>query len=274
MAPLDPPLHIHLAMNEGSPTPGSTGTDDAPTNLQHVLIKWTGSKRRQAKQIVARFPRRISTYYEPFLGGGSVLCDLLGSDIEVGRYEVSDLCEPLIALWQVVKDDPRGLVEEYGRNWRLLQVSGAAYYKEARQSFNESHDPHLFFFLLRTCRNGLVRFNEDGDFNSAFRGNRPGMDPETVRTLVEDWASRLSSKNVRFSVRGYRQITAQEGDLIYLDPPYKNDDGGFYSGMFDLGEFFGWLRGSRATTCSRSTVTWATKTAQSPCRPTFTTSTY
>ena len=95
-------------MDEDSPRPDAPGDVGATsTNLQHVLIKWTGSKRRQARQIVVRFPRQIATYYEPFLGGGSVLYELLGSDIEVGRIEFSDICEPLIALWQVVKDDPR-----------------------------------------------------------------------------------------------------------------------------------------------------------------------
>jgi len=64
-------------MEEDSPRPcshddlGPPGTDDASSiNFQHVLIKWTGSKRRQARQIVAKFPRKIATYYEPFLGGG------------------------------------------------------------------------------------------------------------------------------------------------------------------------------------------------------------
>jgi D12 class N6 adenine-specific DNA methyltransferase len=47
--------------------------------LHHTLIKWTGSKRRQAKQIVAQFPRKIATYYEPFLGSGSVIYELLGT---------------------------------------------------------------------------------------------------------------------------------------------------------------------------------------------------
>jgi site-specific DNA-adenine methylase len=95
-------------MYEDSPSPDSADEagDASSTNLQHVLIKWTGSKRRLAKQIVAMFPCRISTYYEPFLGGGSVLYELLGTDIEVGRFECSDICEPLIALWNVVKDDP------------------------------------------------------------------------------------------------------------------------------------------------------------------------
>ncbi len=111
-------------MDEDSPRPcspddlGRPATDDTTSiNFQHVLIKWTGSKRRQAKQIVAKFPRQIVTYYEPFLGGGSVLYELLGTDIEVGRIEFSDICEPLIALWQVVKDDPKGLVEGSSASW-------------------------------------------------------------------------------------------------------------------------------------------------------------
>jgi DNA adenine methylase len=73
-------------MHENPPRPdsadahGPPGTDDAiSTNLQHVLIKWKGSKRRLSKQIVAKFPRKIATYYEPFLGGGSVLFELLGT---------------------------------------------------------------------------------------------------------------------------------------------------------------------------------------------------
>ncbi|MCH1578663.1 DNA adenine methylase, partial [Staphylococcus epidermidis] len=35
------------------------------------LIKWTGSKRLQAKEIQKFIPENISTYYEPFLGGAS-----------------------------------------------------------------------------------------------------------------------------------------------------------------------------------------------------------
>ena len=52
-------------MDEDSPRPDAPGHVGATsTNLQHVLIKWRGSKRRQARQIVAKFPRQIATYYE------------------------------------------------------------------------------------------------------------------------------------------------------------------------------------------------------------------
>ena len=88
-----------------------------------------------------------------------------------------------------------------------------------RQEFNQSQDPHLFFFLLRTCRIGLVRFNHAGEFNASLHGARPGMAPETVRLILETWGRRLSAKDVDFSVRDYRQITTTAGDLLYLDPP-------------------------------------------------------
>ena len=36
-------------------------------------IKWSGSKRSQANEIITYFPKEIDIYYEPFCGGASVL---------------------------------------------------------------------------------------------------------------------------------------------------------------------------------------------------------
>jgi len=216
------------------------------THLQHVLIKWTGGKRRQARQIIEHFPRMIATYHERFLGGGSVLYELLGSDVRVRRIECSDTCAPLIELWQVVRDDPDGLVRRYAEMWTSLRARGKDFYYEVRHHFNRTGDPYTFFFLLRTCRNGLIRFNREGQFNSGFHGARPGMAPETVEALLGDWWRRLGATDVRFSVRDYREVSTAPGDLLYLDPPYLNEDNQYYSGMIDFPEFFGWLRGQRA----------------------------
>ena len=61
-------------------------------------IKWSGSKRSQAEEIVKLFPKEIDTYYEPFCGGCSVLRRLLSSDIKVNHYICSDLNGDLINL--------------------------------------------------------------------------------------------------------------------------------------------------------------------------------
>jgi len=214
-------------------------------DLQHVLIKWTGGKRRQARRIVGHFPRKIATYHEPFLGGGAVLYELLGSDIEVDRIECGDTCVPLIELWQIVRDEPDGLLRRYAEGWTTLRSQGKGFYYEVRDRFNRTGDPYLFFFLLRTCRNGLVRFNRRGEFNTGFHGARPGMEPETVEAVLADWWRRLGRVPVRFAVRDYREVSTAPGDLLYLDPPYLNEGGQYYGGMIDFPEFFGWLRGQR-----------------------------
>ena len=42
------------------------------TNFQPV-IKWSGSKRSQASEIIKYFPKQIDTYFEPFCGGAYVV---------------------------------------------------------------------------------------------------------------------------------------------------------------------------------------------------------
>lgn len=87
----------------------------------HVLIKWMGSKRKQADEIIAQFPRHIETYLEPFVGSGAVLYRLLNSDIKVERFRCSDLCKPLIDLWNTVIREPRLLATRYEEMWHGLK---------------------------------------------------------------------------------------------------------------------------------------------------------
>lgn len=37
------------------------------------VIKWSGSKRSQSAKIKEYLPEKFNRYYEPFIGGGSML---------------------------------------------------------------------------------------------------------------------------------------------------------------------------------------------------------
>jgi DNA adenine methylase len=235
--PKDPPRGVEVAERRSA----------APTiKVQHTavsLIKWTGSKRLQAARIVSQFPAEITTYHEPFLGGGSVLGRLLDSGIRVGRYGCSDSYAPLIAIWNLVKDDPDRLLTEYGRMWSEAKVGGEGHYHEVRRAFNQTFSPAEFFYLLRTCRLGHVRINSKGQFTSAFDRSRAGIPPDKLRPVVEAWHRKLAAADVRFEVRDYREVTSGAGDLLYLDPPYHNS--ARYYGRVDFNNLFAWLRSQR-----------------------------
>jgi len=208
------------------------------------LVKWVGNKRRQAAQIVERFPPRIKTYHEPFLGGGSVLLRLLSSDISVERFECGDSYAPLVALWQLIKDDSALLSATYDTRWRSLRSRGAPYFFEVRDSFNERHDPCDLFFLLRTCKNGFFRFNRKVVFNCSFRIGRFGTNvtrPDKVADLLTYLSGKLRERDVRFRTADYRTLVTSPGDVMYLDPPYPSVRRQIYAGEFDLGRFFRWL---------------------------------
>ena len=201
-----------------------------------VLIKWTGSKRIQAPQIIQHFPRRIQTYYEPFVGGGSMLYVLLCSDVSVKRYRCSDQNHHLINLWNTIKSTPLKLFDFSCEHWPFTKEK----YYELRTQFNEDGDPKKFFCLLRNCHQGLVRFNCDQKFNSAFHPKRRGIRPSRLKTVIDDWHTKLNENNVCFQVADYREIKPQQGDFMYLDPPYGSDQK-FYFGDFDPTSLWQWL---------------------------------
>lgn len=206
---------------------------------EDVLVKWTGSKRLQADEILARFPESIDTYYEPFLGGGSVLYVLTGSQIPVRKIECGDINESLIGIWNLILHDPEKLFDFYASRWPFDKD---AYYS-LRAEYNETPDPLTFFCLLRTCRNGLVRYNLKGKFTSAFHEKRKGIQPKRLRPILDDWHARLSRHDVTFKAGSYADIASAEGDFLYLDPPYaKQSNDLFYFGAFDFNGFWSWLR--------------------------------
>ncbi|WP_231742988.1 DNA adenine methylase [Polystyrenella longa] len=219
-----------------------------PRNHLPSLIKWTGGKRRQAKEIVSRFPRRIGTYYEPFLGGGSVLYELLRSGAHCEQIMCSDICRPLIEIWQIVRDDPRSISDFYDQIWHRLRNDGPQVFLEARAQFNKTGDPYLFYFLLRTCRNGLVRFNLRGRFTANLHHGRHGMKPDKVKLVVSEWSRLLRTNDVRFYVRDYQRVESQPGDVLYLDPPYQvKSSSRFYTGMIEFDQFYRWLRSQQGS---------------------------
>jgi len=193
----------------GQPREHHTPNGDVPS-----LIKWTGSKRSQASRIASIVPAH-HRYFEPFLGGGALL-------YHFARHgaHASDLYAPLIAFWKLVRDKPEHLADHYASQWRALQNDLPRYFYVVRMRFNEEHRPEDLNFLMRTCVNGIIRFNNEGQFNNSFHLSRRGMLPMTFRQVVLRWSERLCG--VEFHACDYAEALSQArcGDFVYLDPPY------------------------------------------------------
>ena len=215
------------------------------------IIKWIGSKSFQSKEIIKYFPKFMDTYYEPFCGGCTVLYQFLKSKgHHANRYVCSDINGDLIDLWNTIKRDPQGLFDEYSRMWEEMKNLSTRqdkrkYFEMVREEFNQTRSPYCFFFLMRTCTNGIPRYNKFGNFNNTFHITRDGIRPDRLRKILFDWSETLNEYNVLFRRCDYKDIlsTMTLDDFAYLDPPYEmTRSTGKYFGKIDYYDLFDRLR--------------------------------
>lgn len=214
--------------------------------MYEPVIKWSGSKRSQAETILTYFPKEIDTYYEPFVGGASVLRRLLNSDIKVNNYICSDINSELIDLWNLIKNNPIAVIKHYKKYWLEMKAipdvnDKVKYFEGIRNKYNENHNPLDFMFLSRTTINGLIRYNSKGEFNASFNKNRDGIKPVKFTDIIFEWSNTLNEHNVIFKNCSYEDIISNENDFMYLDPPYANTVGLYY-GTLDYELFWNYLR--------------------------------
>lgn len=211
------------------------------------VIKWSGSKRSQAEEIIKYFPKEIDTYYEPFIGGGSMMRTLIDDDtIKVKSIVCSDINEDLINLWNCIKNDFEGVYFHYKTLWNELNKDEnkerkKEFFNTIRARYNKERNPLDFMFIMRTTTNGMPRYNSNGEFNNSFHITRDGIIPDKLYKILEEWSYKLNKKNVKFIVSDYKDITPQENDFIYMDPPYANTKGMYFGGI-DNEKLFDYIR--------------------------------
>lgn len=216
-------------------------------------IKWSGSKRSQCDEIISYFPRKIETYYESFLGGGSVAYRLMNSDIKVNKFILSDLNSDLINLYKLIQNDYESVVSHYEFLWNELNKDSdferkKLYFVEIRKRLNEKHDPKDFMFIMRTTTNGMPRYNSDGEFNNSFHVTRNGIEPFRLEKILKEWNKTLNNHNVEFINASYDTFGPNENDFCYYDPPYANTKG-MYFGAIDNEKFFSFLSDLKCPYC-------------------------
>ena len=198
------------------------------------FIKWVGGKSQLIEQLDAQLPADFGkwenvTYVEPFVGGGAMLFYILQRYPNIKRAVINDINPDLANCYRTVRDNPEELIaslKDIEGSYLALETEEARkeFFMAVRARYNEKNlDPientTKFFFLNRTCFNGLYRVNKKGLFNVPFgRYSNPTIcDPETIRKDSE-LLQRVEILNGDFEATfDY----AQGKTLFYFDPPYR-----------------------------------------------------
>jgi len=195
--------------------------------LPPSLIKWTGSKRSQSIYISKYFPE-AKRYIEPFLGGGALLFYAVDNFQDI---IANDIYKPLIEFWNNVKTNPEEVAKRYSNDWEKLQNDFPDYFYQIRNRFNAKQNSSDLVFLSRTCTNGIIRFNNKGEFNNSLHVTRRGMKPDKFKDIVYEWSDKI--QNVKFVNKDYFELLDVIGkdDFVYMDPPYFNSKNRYISNL-------------------------------------------
>lgn len=185
-----------------------------PENVKERIfpfVKWVGGKQALAPRLASHFPKKFNNYFEPFLGGGSVLLTIVPD-----KAYASDQNSWLIDTYQAIKEDWKAVAKvldslentkESFLKIREIQPENLSLAKRAAH----------FIYLNKTCFRGLFRVNRQGQFNVPYgEYDRRYYSPENLKAVSEalQW--------VNFKCCDFEKSAeqAKKGDFIYFDPPY------------------------------------------------------
>jgi DNA adenine methylase len=198
------------------------------------VLKWVGGKRQLLSTLTPLLPNKITTYCEPFVGGGALLFEL-----QPNCAYINDINRELMLVYKVIKDDVESLISA------LQKFRNESEYFYAVRDWDRNKTTYLslsdvdkaarILYLNKTCYNGLFRVNNAGEFNSPFGNYRnPNIvNAPTLRAV----SSYFNKATIYFSSSDYTQVLSNipKGTFVYLDPPYDP--------ISDTSNFTGYTKG-------------------------------
>lgn len=184
------------------------------------FVKWAGGKRQLIPQIRERMPEKYNHYYEPFVGGGAVIFELLPSDALI-----NDVNRALMNAYRQICNKPEAFLKAVNRLDEEMWEDGKEYYYSLRKSYNDKlvraeYDIELaalFVFINKHCFNGLYRVNGKGLFNVPYNNSRRASVDEKSIMAVSEYLRGVTILDGDFEKACE---DAKEGDFIFFDSPY------------------------------------------------------
>lgn len=173
-------------------------------------LKWAGGKRWLVPYLARLWnPQRSRRFVEPLCGGLAAALGLMPE-----RALINDINPHAINFYRWLKQGLR--VSLKMRNEKAyFYARRARFNKLVREGKAESREAAgIFYYLNRTCYNGLCRFNRKGEFNVPFGRYKKIKYKTDFTEYVAAFAG------WEFSCGDFETVALEPDDFIYADPPY------------------------------------------------------
>lgn len=203
--------------------------------VMRPILKYRGGKSKEIVHFERYIPQEFETYYEPFLGGGSVFFH-----IEPEQARLNDVNLRLINFYNSVRNDYENIRQElnelqtiYERNREeyeerkrrnpdiRVQDDNEPLYYELRDMYNNIitsrySDATLYYFINKTAYSGMIRYNRNGEYNVPY-GRYKNFNTQLLTQAHSELLGQSEITNGDYR-RLFDEMTNR--DFMFLDPPY------------------------------------------------------
>ena len=193
-------------------------------------LRYPGGKSKAVKTLSQWYPKIISEYREPFIGGGSIAIDITKANPDIPIW-INDLYVPLYNFWVQLRDNGDELSERVREEKQNTLDEGdrdkvTAKAKELFNQYKEEIDKYtnleraVAFFIINKCSySGLTE-------NSTFS---PTASNSNFSLVGADKLKEFSKliKNWKITNIDYSEVMGADGSddtFVFLDPPYDIKD--------------------------------------------------
>ena len=207
-------------------------------------IKSQGIKTKLVPWIMELAPKVTGKWIEPFLGTGVVA-------FNSGYQEaiLNDTNPHIINFYKRIQDKSinaplmKQYLEQEGELLSSAKNDGYEHYLKVRTRFNGGEfSPYDFIFLSRAGFNGMMRFNNKGNWNIPFC-KKPNRFAQAYITKITNQVANVAQiiqaePKWLFHNKSFAEIIplATEKDIIYCDPPYYGRYVDYYNGWTEKDE--------------------------------------
>ena len=193
-------------------------------------LRYPGGKSKAIKTLSQWYPKIISEYREPFIGGGSIAIDVTKSNPDIPVW-INDLYVPLYNFWMQLRDRGEELSErvteekqntlDEGDRDRVTESAKELFnkYKEEIDTYDDFEKAVAFFIMNKCSYSGLT---ENSTFSqTASNSNFSLVGAEKLKDyskLIQHW----KITNIDYSE--VMNVDGSDDTFVFLDPPYDIKD--------------------------------------------------
>jgi len=193
-------------------------------------LRYPGGKSKAIKTLSQWYPKIISEYREPFIGGGSIAIDVTKSNPDIPVW-INDLYVPLYNFWVQLRDRGEELSErvteekqntlDEGDRDKVTESAKQLFnkYKEEIDTYDDFEKAVAFFIMNKCSYSGLT---ENSTFSqTASNSNFSLVGAEKLKDyskLIQHW----KITNIDYSE--VMNADGSDNTFVFLDPPYDIKD--------------------------------------------------